>query len=722
VVGDQSSGKSSLLESLTKIPFPRDLELCTRYATQITSRRDSEPSVDIAIIPGPNASERHRELLADYHRRMLSTDDFRSQFPGILKEVGTFPMNPGCDQSHFLTYSSQVNQRMGIRTDTSSSEGTVFSEDVLKIEICGPSEDYLTVIDVPGIFRNPTEGITTKEDIKLVQNMVRKYVRDSRTIILAVLPSNVDIATQEILTLAKDYDPAGERTLGVLTKPDLVSEHSAQVSLCNLVLGKKQPLTLGYCVVRNRGADDDNAFDHDGREEMFRKEPWSGLPEERVGVQALKVRLGELLGLITRREFPGLRKDVNKQLTDCQRELDGLGLARQTEQQQRLFLSAMSREFERVLQGSLNAQYYSHSLFDEKQELKLMTHVVNLTEQFRCDFEERAQLRYFQDPGSSPSQNDSKKPVNDALGDPSDNEQGNQEANENEDEEREFVEEEEPDDHVLDNIISKDYNFDFPEDGIMDWIEALYLGSRGVELGTFGEALLSSAFKEQSRKWTGMTEAYMSRVIMAIHRFMTIALKELCMDVGVREEIWASILDEVLKRYTAAMDQARFLVSIERDKRPYTLNHYFNENLQHARGNRMTEMLKGKFWKVRKSTPDEWGHSESIPVIDFDSVKNATTSKSNVEHVKDEIHDILCSYYKVARKRFVDNVYHQAVDHFLLTGPMSPLTVFSQEWVIGLEVEQLDGIAGESPITKERRTTLAKKIHDLEVALRILRY
>jgi hypothetical protein len=53
---------------------------------------------------------------------------------------------------------------------------------------------------------------------------------------------------------------------------------------------------------------------------------------------------------------------------------------------------------------------------------------------------------------------------------------------------------------------------------------------------------------------------------------------------------------------------------------------------------------------------------------------------------------------------------------------MSPLTVFSQEWVIGLEVEQLDGIAGESPITKERRTTLAKKIDDLEVALRILRY
>ena len=84
---------------------------------------------------------------------------------------------------------------MGIRTGTSSSGGKVFSEDILKIEICGPKEDYLTVIDALSIFRNPTEGITTKEDVQLVQNMVKGYIRDNRTVILAVLPSNVDIAT-----------------------------------------------------------------------------------------------------------------------------------------------------------------------------------------------------------------------------------------------------------------------------------------------------------------------------------------------------------------------------------------------------------------------------------------------------------------------------------------------------------------------------------------------
>lgn len=90
VVGDQSSGKSSLLESLTKIPFPRNLELCTRYATQITSRRDVESRVDIAIIPGPRASDAHKKHLKEYHPIMKSTKYFRTWFPEILTEVGFF--------------------------------------------------------------------------------------------------------------------------------------------------------------------------------------------------------------------------------------------------------------------------------------------------------------------------------------------------------------------------------------------------------------------------------------------------------------------------------------------------------------------------------------------------------------------------------------------------------------------------------------------------------
>lgn len=86
-MGDQSSGKSSLLESLTGIPFPRDVELCTRYATQITQRRDHSTHVNITIIPGPNSSDEHKSHVEAYHGSALSGEDLRAKFPAILQEV-----------------------------------------------------------------------------------------------------------------------------------------------------------------------------------------------------------------------------------------------------------------------------------------------------------------------------------------------------------------------------------------------------------------------------------------------------------------------------------------------------------------------------------------------------------------------------------------------------------------------------------------------------------
>src|SRR5580700_1803084 len=142
---------------------------------------------------------------------------------------------------------------MGISgPDESCGAGkSTFSNDALKIELTGPDHENLSIIDIPGIFRSPTDGVTTMGDMALVKEMVQSYIRDDRTIILAVLPANVDIATQEILSLAKEVDPNGIRTLGVLTKPDLV-DAGGEESVMDLVRGKRNKLRLGYCVVRNR--------------------------------------------------------------------------------------------------------------------------------------------------------------------------------------------------------------------------------------------------------------------------------------------------------------------------------------------------------------------------------------------------------------------------------------------------------------------------------------
>jgi hypothetical protein len=112
---------------------------------------------------------------------------------------------------------------MGVES-TSDGPKTTFSEDVLRLEICGPTQEHFSVIDVPGIFKRTTQGVTTKADISMVDDMVHGYMRNPRSVMLAVIPCNVDIATQEILERAEEVDPDGIRTLGVLTKPDLVDK------------------------------------------------------------------------------------------------------------------------------------------------------------------------------------------------------------------------------------------------------------------------------------------------------------------------------------------------------------------------------------------------------------------------------------------------------------------------------------------------------------------
>ena len=93
---------------------------------------------------------------------------------------------------------------------------------------------------------------------------------------------------------------------------------------------------------------------------------------------------------------------------------------------------------------------------------------------------------------------------------------------------------------------------------------------------------------------------------------------------------------------------------------------------------------------------------------------------SNMEHIVQEIHDILRSYYKVARKRFADNLCMQAADYFLVTGPSSPLKLFSTTFVSGLSEGQLMDIAGEDVALRRKRVALAKEISDLEAGKKVI--
>lgn len=106
--------------------------------------------------------------------------------------------------------------------------------------------------------------------------------------------------------------------------------------------------------------------------------------------------------------------------------------------------------------------------------------------------------------------------------------------------------------------------------------------------------------------------------------------------------------------------------------------------------------------------------------VKLDAVMQITNKASNLEHTVDDLHDILKSYYKVARKRFVDVLCMQAADFHLVTGPDTPIKVFSPAFVSELTTGQLETIAGEDVVTKRKRAELKREIESLENGRKLL--
>lgn len=213
----------------------------------------------------------------------------------------------------------QVHGVMGLSTKgQSETPRPTFSDHVLRLEISGPDQEHFSVIDIPGIFRSTTEGLTTKSDIQMVRTMVKSYMKNPRSVILAVIPANVDVPKQEILEMAAEVNPHQDRTLGVLTKPDLVDD-GAEASVVELLEGRVRPTKLGWRVTRNPGQNQlsDKEVDRDFIEtNFFRTEkPWNSLDEGLVGIDALRLRLNETLSSVVKREFPAVSRAFRKDST-----------------------------------------------------------------------------------------------------------------------------------------------------------------------------------------------------------------------------------------------------------------------------------------------------------------------------------------------------------------------------------------------------------------------
>ena len=156
-----------------------------------------------------------------------------------------------------------------------------------------------------------TEGATNEADKGTVKAMVRRYMENPRSVIMAVIPANVDIAAQEILAMAAEADGEGRRTLGVLTKPELVDE-GAKSAVIALVEGQKRKLASGWYVVRNvwQSQVENSFIDRGAIETAFFRDcsPWNTFEKDKVGIDSLRRRLQGILDSEIRCELPKVRK------------------------------------------------------------------------------------------------------------------------------------------------------------------------------------------------------------------------------------------------------------------------------------------------------------------------------------------------------------------------------------------------------------------------------
>lgn len=244
ILGDQSSGKSSVLEAITKLSFPRNIETCTRFATQVSLRRGDTPQMSASI---DGESE--------------FNDTYRAQ-------------NSNWDVHAVVTAANKI-----------LCANTEISEKVLEITISGPSLSPLTIIDLPGYINTTIDG-QDKTIVQTIRTINTRYIKDSRTIILAVVPANIDLNNIFVLGEAERYDQNNERTIPIVTKPDTI-EQDLLPNLIQTLLNKRKFMKLGYLVMRNSSYKDIDMPWDDARqleEFFFKSSPmWSQVPDANKG-------------------------------------------------------------------------------------------------------------------------------------------------------------------------------------------------------------------------------------------------------------------------------------------------------------------------------------------------------------------------------------------------------------------------------------------------------
>ncbi|KAL5209442.1 hypothetical protein ABZP36_005065 [Zizania latifolia] len=274
VVGDQSSGKSSVLESLAGISLPRGQGICTRVP--LVMRLQDDPSADS---------------------------------PKLQLEYS--------NGSVVATSEAQVADAINAATAEIAGRGKGISDAPITLVVRKRGVPDLTLVDLPGITRVPVQG--QPDDIyDQIARIIKEYIAPKESIILNVLSATVDFPTCESIRMSQQVDRTGERTLAVVTKADKAPEGLLEkVTMDDVNIG------LGYVCVRNRIGEETYDQARVEEERLFKYHPLlSRIDASMVGIPVLAQRLMQIQSAIIAKCLPDIVKQINDRLSRSSAELD----------------------------------------------------------------------------------------------------------------------------------------------------------------------------------------------------------------------------------------------------------------------------------------------------------------------------------------------------------------------------------------------------------------
>lgn len=237
-------------------------------------------------------------------------------------EWGEFLHVPGKKYYDFTKIRDEIAQE----TEKKVGRNAGISPAPINLRIYSPNVLTLTLVDLPGLTKVPV-GDQPRDIERQIREMVLKYIGKSNAIILAVTAANVDLANSDGLKLAREVDPEGQRTIGVLTKVDLMDEGTDVV---DILAGRIIPLRLGYVPVVNRGQRDiDNrkpihtALEaernfFEGHKAYRNKSSYCGTPY-------LARKLNLILMMHIKQTLPDIKARISSSLQKYTAELESLG-------------------------------------------------------------------------------------------------------------------------------------------------------------------------------------------------------------------------------------------------------------------------------------------------------------------------------------------------------------------------------------------------------------